>query len=194
MFSNDKEILKNDSGFIELSKKLPKLDIYQEIEHAAPLTKTSFYRIPHIVWRRFDKMELPDGLLLIGDTICRIDPFFGQGMSIAVLEALALQKLLHKGPRQKVPAAFHKKAAKIISPIWNMVITEDFRYPSTTGKKPFGLSIQQWYAKNIFLLSSQNQEVYDAFVKVMNLIRPITFLMTPNIIRSVLIHAFSRKS
>lgn len=118
MFSNDKEILKNDSGFIELSKKLPKLDIYQEIEHAAPLTKTSFYRIPHIVWRRFDKMELPDGLLLIGDTICRIDPFFGQGMSIAVLEALALQKLLHNGRRQKVPAAFHKKAAKIISPIW----------------------------------------------------------------------------
>lgn len=189
---NDKEILKNDSGFIELSKKLPKLDIYQEIEHATPLTKTSFYRIPHIVWRRFDKMELPDGLLLIGDTICRIDPVFGQGMSIAILEALSLQKLLQTGVRQKVSAAFHKKAAKIISPIWNMVITEDFRYSATTGKRPFGLTIQQWYAKNIFLLSSQNQEVYDAFVKVMNLVRPITSLMTPSIIRSVLSHAVSR--
>lgn len=47
-----------------------------------------------IIWKRFDKVKnLPEGLLLIGDTVCRIDPVFGQGMSISVLEALALQKL-----------------------------------------------------------------------------------------------------
>ncbi|MEH6994352.1 glutamate synthase subunit beta [Neobacillus drentensis] len=196
---NDKEVLKDNSGFIEMVKKLPRLDIYQEIENATPLTKTSLYRIPNIIWRRYDKVEnLPNGLVVIGDTVCRIDPVFGQGMSIAILEALALQKLLqkHKGELHKVPVAFHKKAAKIISPIWNMVITEDLRYPATKGKKPFGLSIQQWYAKNIFLLSSQNQEVYNSFVKVMNLVRPITSLMKPSIIKSVLIFAFSnsRKS
>ncbi|WP_419887288.1 glutamate synthase subunit beta [Neobacillus niacini] len=188
---NEKEVLKDDSGFIELSKKLPKMDIYHEIKNATPLTKTSLYRIPHIVWRRFDKIELPDGLLLIGDTLCRIDPVFGQGMSIAILEALALQKLINKGARQKMPADFHKKAAKIISPIWYMVLTEDFRYPDTRGKKPFGLSIQQWYAKNIFLLSAQNQEVYNAFVKVMNLVNPINSLMRPGIIKSVLNRTFT---
>jgi 2-polyprenyl-6-methoxyphenol hydroxylase-like FAD-dependent oxidoreductase len=196
---NDKEVLKDDSGFIEMVKKLPRLDIYQEIENATPLTKTSLYRIPNIIWRRFDKVRnLPNGLVLIGDTVCRIDPVFGQGMSIAILEAIALQKLLQKNKSELhlVPAAFHNKAAKIISPIWNMVITEDFRYPATKGKKPFGLSIQQWYAKNIFLLSSQNQEVYNSFVKVMNLVRPITSLMKPSIIKDVLKFAISnsRKS
>ncbi|PAE44223.1 NAD(P)/FAD-dependent oxidoreductase [Bacillus sp. 7884-1] len=193
---NEKEVLKSDKGFIELAKKLPQLDIYQEIANGLPLTKTSIYRIPKIVWRRYDTIEnLPTGLLLIGDTICRIDPVFGQGMSIAILEALALQKLLqkHKDELPLIPAAFHKKAAKIISPIWNMVITEDFRYPSTNGKRPVGLLFQQWYARKIFLLSSQNKEVYDAFVKVMNLVRPISSLMTPSIIKSVLIHAFSKK-
>jgi 2-polyprenyl-6-methoxyphenol hydroxylase-like FAD-dependent oxidoreductase len=193
---SEKEVLIDDSGFIKLSKKLPKQDIYQEIEHAIPLTKTSFYRIPHIVWRRFDKMKLPNGLLLIGDTICRIDPVFGQGMSIAIVEALALQKLFQTGARQKVSAAFHKKAAQIISPIWNMVLAEDFRYPNTRGKKPYGLSIQQWYAKNIVLLSAQNQDVYNAFVKVMNLVQPITSLMKPSIMKRVLKITFSasRKS
>lgn len=196
---NDKEVLKSDQSFVELAKKLPKQDIYQEIQEATPISKTSLYRVPHIIWRRFDKVEnLPNGLLLIGDTFCRIDPVFGQGMSIAILETLALQKLLQKHQRElyKVPAAFHKKAVKIIAPIWNMVITEDFRYPATKGKRPFGLSIQQWYAKNIFLLSSQNQAVYDSFIKVMNLVRPITSLMKPSIIKFVLKHAFlnSRKS
>lgn len=188
---NVKEVLKNDRGFIELSKKLPKLDIYHEIKDAASLSNTSIYRVPHIVWRQFDKVRsLPEGLLLIGDTVCRIDPVFGQGMSIAVLEALTLQKLLQNGSHN-LQKTFHKKVSKIISPIWNMVITEDFRYPETTGKKPAGLSIQQWYAKNIFLLSSQNQDIYNSFINVMNLVRPISILMHPRIIKLVLTKTYT---
>lgn len=192
---NEKEILNSNQSFVALTQKLPKQDIFQEIQDANAISKTSIYRVPHIIWRRYDKVEkLPNGLLLIGDTFCRIDPVFGQGMSIAILESLALQKLLKKHNRElgKVPTVFHKKAVKIIAPIWNMVITENYRYPAAKGKKPFGLFIQQWYAKNIFLLSSQNQEVYDSFIKVMNLVRPITSLMKPSILKAVLLHAFSK--
>ena len=192
---NEKEVVKSDNGFIDLTKKLPKLDIYREIKDAVPLSSTSIYRVPHIVWRRFDKVKsLPDGLLLIGDTVCRIDPVFGQGMSISVLEALKLQELLQNESHelQKVINHFLKQEAKIIAPIWNMVITEDFRYPETIGKKPAGLSIQQWYAKKIFLLSSENQEIYNSFIKVMNLICPITILMSPRIIKQVLKKTFSK--
>ncbi|CRK83050.1 FAD-dependent oxidoreductase [Neobacillus massiliamazoniensis] len=191
---HEKEVLKTENGFIELTKRLPKPDIYQEIKDATALSDTSVYHVPHIIWRRFDKIKnLPEGLLLIGDTICRIDPVFGQGMSIAVLEAQELKKLLHQNQtQQKITATFHKHAAKIISPIWNMVLTEDFRYPETIGKKPDALSFQQWYAKNIFLLSSENQEVFHSFIKVMNLIKPTTILMRPKIIKSVLKRAFSR--
>lgn len=192
---NEKEVLKNEKGFIELAKKLPKQDIYHEIKDATALSSTSVYRVPQITWRKYDKVKnLPNGLILIGDTICRIDPVFGQGMSIAVLEALALQKLFqdHNLTHHKIKTAFHKQASKIISPIWNMVITEDFRYPDTTGKKPIGLSLQQWYAKNIFLLSSQNQDIYNSFIKVMNLVRPISILMHPRIIISVLKRTFCK--
>lgn len=189
----EKDGLKSENGFTNLAKKLPELDIYEEIKDATPLSVTSIYRVPNIIWRRFDKMQkFPNGLLLLGDTVCRIDPVFGQGMSIAVLEALELQKLFqdHHQTLNKITTNFHKKAAKIISPVWNMVITEDFRYPGTTGKKPIGLFIQQWYAKNIFLLSSQNQEIYHSFIKVMNLVRPMTILMHPKIIKTVLKRIF----
>ncbi|MCM3115504.1 FAD-dependent monooxygenase [Neobacillus sp. MER 74] len=192
---NEKEVVKSDNGFIDLTKKLPKLDIYHEIKDAVPLSGTSVYRVPHIVWKQFNRVKnLPGGLLLIGDTVCRIDPVFGQGMSIAVLEALKLQELLQNQSHDllKVITNFHKQEAKIIAPIWNMVITEDFRYPETIGKKPAGLSIQQWYAKKIFLLSSENQEIYNSFIKVMNLIRPMTILMSPRIIKQVLKKSFSK--
>lgn len=192
----EKEILKKDDGFLEQAKKLPTLDIYHEIKDGTPLSDTSIYRIPKIIWKRVDRIKkLPHGLLLMGDTVCRIDPVFGQGMSIAVFEAIALQRIFRDGNAslQKNIINFHKKAAKIISPIWNMVITEDFRYPGISGKRPSGLSIQQWYAKRIFLLSSQHQDIYDSFAKVMNLLEPMTILMKPGIVRRVLGRALRKK-
>jgi 2-polyprenyl-6-methoxyphenol hydroxylase-like FAD-dependent oxidoreductase len=190
---NEKEIIGDNNGFINLTKKLPKPDIYQEIKDAKELSSTSIYRVPQIVWRKIHNAKnLPDGLLLIGDTICRIDPVFGQGMSISVLEAVALQQLFRKDYKslKSITNDFHKEAARIISPIWNIVITEDFRYPETEGKKPVGLTFQQWYAKNIFLLSAQNKEIYNSFIKVMNLISPITTLMRPRILKKVMKQIF----
>lgn len=183
-----KEVLKNDNGFVALAKKLSKPDIYNELVAGTPLSQPTTYRVPHITWRRFDKVgQLPKGLLLVGDTVCRIDPVFGQGMSIAVLEAMALQKLFRENvPLQEIIMKFQKQVAKIVSPIWKMVITEDFRYQGVTGRKPVGLGIQQWYAKNIFILSSQDKEIYDAFVNVMNLVKPTTALMRPRIVKKVL--------
>ncbi|MEH7302920.1 FAD-dependent oxidoreductase [Neobacillus drentensis] len=190
---DEKEILKNNTGFLELAKKLPKLDIYEEIKDAVPLSSTSIYRVPQIVWRQYQQVKhFPEGLLVIGDTLCRINPVFGQGMSISVLEALALQRLFKNSDHsiKKLATTFHRQAARIISPIWNMVITEDFRYPETKGKKPLGLFIQQWYAKKIFLISSQNQYVYNSLYKVMNLIHPMTTLMHPRILKTVLKQTF----
>jgi 2-polyprenyl-6-methoxyphenol hydroxylase-like FAD-dependent oxidoreductase len=191
---DDKEMLNKDFGFLDLAKKLPKPDIYQEIKDATSLSKTSVYKVPQITWKHFEKAKnLPDGLLLIGDTICRIDPVFGQGMSIAVLEALALQKMFNKDTNlQRITKKFHRQSKNIISPIWRMVLAEDFRYSETTGKKPAGLSVQQWYAKKVFLLSSQDLFTYDSFVKVMNLVKPITILMHPKIIIRVLKQVISK--
>lgn len=188
-----KEIIKREDGFLELTRTLPKQDIYHELLNATSLKKPAIYRVPQIKWKRIDKVKgFPNGLLLMGDTICRIDPVFGQGMSIAVLEALALRNILQeqKVSMQQVITSYHKKVARIIAPIWKMVITEVFRYPAITGKKPPELKIQQWYAKQVYLLSIERRDVYDSFIKVMNLVEPITFLMKPKIISSVLKRIF----
>ncbi|MEH7388020.1 hypothetical protein V7147_21870 [Bacillus sp. JJ1521] len=182
---NEKDILK-ENNLIELAKGLSKPDILHELQNSKSLTDISIFRVPQITWNRIEKTkEFPSGLLMIGDTICRIDPFYGQGMSIAVLEALALKNIFRNQSPEKATSVFHKKASKIIYPIWNMVLTEDFRYPETTGKKPFSLTFLQWYAKHIFLLSAKDQKIYDSFIKVMNLKRPMTILMKPRIILKV---------
>ncbi|MCC3357186.1 NAD(P)/FAD-dependent oxidoreductase [Bacillus sp. REN16] len=190
---NDKDTLKENS-LLALAEKLPKTDIFHELQNAQPLTGISIYKVPHITWRKIEKVKkFPSGLLMIGDTLCRIDPFFGQGMSIAVLEALALKDILQNQSQDNIAQKFHKKAAKIIAPIWNMVLTEDFRYSETTGKKPLGFPILQWYARNVFLLSAKDKNIYDSFIKVMNLKRPMTILMQPLIVFAVLKKGLTKK-
>ncbi|REB08765.1 glutamate synthase subunit beta [Sporosarcina sp. BI001-red] len=188
---DEKQLNSDEDGFLELTKKLPQEDIYNELVQAEPLSKTHVYRIPHMSWKRIEKVkQLPKGLFLIGDTVCRINPVFGQGMSIAVMEALALQKLFQTGSQNldHLQTSFHKQSARILSPIWNMVLTEDLRYPGVIGKKPIGLPIQQWYTKKIFQLSATHEHIYALFIDVMNLVQPQTILLRPGIVKKVLMH------
>jgi 2-polyprenyl-6-methoxyphenol hydroxylase-like FAD-dependent oxidoreductase len=175
----------SEDGFIEQAAKLPLPDIHQELVNGTSLSETKIFKVPQIKWRRFDKIMLPEGLLVAGDSICRIDPVFGQGMSIAALEALAIREYLAKRAGTGSLVKLQKKLASIVAPVWSMVLCEDFRYPEVKGKKPFGLRVQQWYVKRIFLLSASNQAIYRDLIKVMNLTGSAALLFKLSTIKAV---------
>lgn len=176
----------SEEAFIDFCGKLPLKDIQQELQKGTSLSDTMFYQIPHIVRRRFDKVEMPEGLLVVGDSFCRIDPVFGQGMSIAALEALAIKRYFRSVSKIGSIKKLQKQLGRIVAPVWSMVLCEDFRYEEVKGKRPFGLRFQQWYVKKIFLLSSKNPKIYCDFVRVMNLTSPATILFKPSTIKEVL--------
>lgn len=175
----------SEQGFIEQTAKLPLPDFYQELVNGTSLSETKIYKVPQIKWRRFEKIKLPEGLLVAGDSICRIDPVFGQGMSIAAVEALAIREFFTEASIPGSLKKLQKKLSKIVAPIWSMVLCEDFRYPGVKGKKPFGLGFQQWYVKRIFQLSAVNRPIYQDFIKVMNLTGSALILFKPSTIKAV---------
>ena len=48
-------------------------------------------------WRHYETVvDFPEGLIPVGDAICRFNPVYGQGMSVAAREASILADLLRR--------------------------------------------------------------------------------------------------
>ncbi|TKI88784.1 glutamate synthase, partial [Bacillus wiedmannii] len=141
------------------------------LNKAEAISNIKTYKIPYQVRRRFDLVNhLPEGLLVVGDAHCRFDPVFGQGVSVAAMEAHQLQLLLQK--RQKLDKTFtqrfYKKTANIIQTPWEMTTTEISRHPQLTRKLSIKQKFQLWYTKQIYELSATDSDVYIRLVRVMN--------------------------
>ncbi|MFS0635362.1 FAD-dependent monooxygenase [Mesobacillus foraminis] len=181
----------NDEQFINYTKQLDDQGIYDTIKDADPVTPVSFYRFPSLSRYHYDNMKhFPDGLIVIGDAFSRINPVFAQGMSIAALEALALKKELSKregnpGKPKHLSKKIHRRFSRITDIPWLIALSEDFRFKTTSGKKPFGLPFLQWYVKKVIIACSRNTEVYGQFIKVLHLkAHPIT-LFSPKMMLKI---------
>ena len=74
---------------------------------ATPLDDGARFGLKAAVWNRYDQARrLPGNFLVIGDAVCSFNPIYGQGISVAVSEALVLRDSLagrSPGPRSEVP-------------------------------------------------------------------------------------------
>jgi 2-polyprenyl-6-methoxyphenol hydroxylase-like FAD-dependent oxidoreductase len=180
-----------EEEFIKYAESLEQPDVHEAIQHGKPETDVSVYRFPALRRFHYEKLErFPNRLVVIGDAFCRIDPVFGQGMSIAALEAIALKKVLQKAVDKnnltQISRNAHRSFSKIIDVPWLIALTEDFRFSHTVGKKPFGLPLLKWYVKRVILACANNQLVYGRLINVLQLKAHPVSLFDPSTLKAVL--------
>ncbi|MCU5667649.1 FAD-dependent oxidoreductase [Bacillus cereus] len=180
-----------DDEFYDFAENLSISNVTDFLNKAEGITGIKTYKIPYQVRRRFDLVNnVPEGLLVIGDAQCRFDPVFGQGVSVAAMEAHQLQLLLQdrKQLDKTFTQQFYKKAATIIETPWDMTTTEISRHPQLKRELTTKQKFQLWYTKQIYRLSASNSDVYIRLVRVMNLIRSPFHLFHPKVLLSVLLN------
>ena len=151
------------------------------VRAAEPVGEPARHRMPSSQWRRYDKMRhFPEGLLVTGDAVCSFNPIYGQGMTVAALEALALRDCLSRGTKDLARRYFHAAAA-IIRQAWQLSTTPDLSLPEIDGTPPLVARLLNRYVDRVLTASEYDTVAIDQFYRVTSLIDPATRLMRPAI-------------
>jgi 2-polyprenyl-6-methoxyphenol hydroxylase-like FAD-dependent oxidoreductase len=168
------------AGFMDFVKSLRTPTIYEAIREARPLTDIARYKLPCSIRRHFERLEsFPAGLLAIGDALCRFNPVFGQGMSVAAQEAVILDRLLsEEAPMERLAPDFFAAIQSTIETPWGVAMT-DFVYPATRGVRPADLAQRLQYGMALTKLAAQDPEVHRLTAEVSQLLKPQAALREP---------------
>jgi 2-polyprenyl-6-methoxyphenol hydroxylase-like FAD-dependent oxidoreductase len=146
---------------------------------AEPLTEVCRFHYPESRWRRYEKMrQFPAGLLVFGDAICSFNPVYGQGMTVAALQALALRQCLHRGA-DGLARRYFRAAAKPIGVAWRFAVGADLNLPEVEGPRPLSLRLTNRYVDRVQTAAESDLVVAEQFTKVIALIDPPTRLLQP---------------
>ena len=140
--------------------------------------------------RHFERLDsFPRGLLPIGDAICRFNPVYGQGMSVAALEASLLKRLLEK-PRQAsdpiaglAPTFFSEMQALLETP-WSVAML-DFAFPDTRGQRPVDFETTLKFGTALSRLAAEDPAVHRLTIEVQHLLKPRSVYRDPNLMQRV---------
>jgi 2-polyprenyl-6-methoxyphenol hydroxylase-like FAD-dependent oxidoreductase len=179
-------------AFMAFIKGLRTSTIYDAVRGARPIGEIARYGFRGSAWRHFDRLEAwPDGLIPYGDSICRFNPVYGQGMSVAAFEGVLLARLLAEragaaNPLEGLSAAFLTEVQPVIKAPWDMSAIPDFIYPSTRGERPANLDQIFAYAAAFGRLAADDVEAHRLDAEVRALLKPPSALAEPGIVAKVM--------
>jgi flavin-dependent dehydrogenase len=175
------------AGFVDYAKTLPAPDIHEVVSQSESLCNGVSARFPASVRKRYEKLDrFPKGFLVLGDAICSFNPIYGQGMSAASQQAVALEESL--GANGDISAReFFQRAAKVVDNPWSMAVGGDLKIPETVGPRSAGVTFINWYIAKLHKAAHRDPEASLAFLKVANLLAPPPSIMAPRIAMRVLL-------
>lgn len=173
------------AGMVAFVENLFPAETIAALHTAQPLGPPATFRYPASVRRRYERMpRFPEGLLVFGDAICSFNPVYGQGMSVAALEALALRDCLARGG-DDLGRRFLRAAAGCVNTAWQMACGADLALPQIPGHRTVSVRLSNWYTERVLTAAEDDPVVTEAFFRVMNLVDPPSRLMHPSIVRRV---------
>ena len=156
------------------------------LRDATPIGEIAISRNTAAGWRRYDQMpRLPNGLLVIGDALCNLNPLYGQGMTMAALEAVALHDCLRAGDTD-LARSFYRAAAEDIAPVWAMNEAND-RPPATGTPRTLRGRVYSWMQRAALTAATKDIVVAERILRVRNLIDPPTRLQDPALLFRILL-------
>jgi 2-polyprenyl-6-methoxyphenol hydroxylase-like FAD-dependent oxidoreductase len=176
---------KDDDAYFAFARALPSSRIADALEGAEPVTDYQPSHFPYSRRRRFDQLSShPTGLIALGDSIASFNPMYGQGMTVASLEAVALRDMLRRGRFDA--KSFYRKAHRLEDVAWKISTGGDLRFEAVEGKRTPDMKLMNAYLDRLTLAAGNDVVLAQKFLRVAGFIdRPESFFK-PSIVWRVL--------
>ena len=176
--------------FIAFAGGLRTPTIHDAIKDAEVIGTIHRFNLPASVRRRFETLQdFPQRLLVIGDAICRFNPAYGQGMTVAAQEARVLKSLLAarakdgRGLDGLAPAYFEAIQSVLAAP-W-ATAENDFVYGQTRGLCPRDFQQRMQFSAALQKVAAKDAAVHRTLAEVNHLLKPHSALRDPEIVKKV---------
>ncbi|GGP78745.1 MULTISPECIES: NAD(P)/FAD-dependent oxidoreductase [Streptomyces] len=136
--------------------------------------------------REFTRLtRFPGGLVALGDSIASVNPIYGQGLTLAALQASSLAVHLKTGAHPHAPAwDYFRRARTVVGAAWDMATTADLAQPHVTGPYPRGYRLTRWAGDQLITASIHNAQVNSAFMDVLHMNAHPRTLTRPSLLLS----------
>jgi 2-polyprenyl-6-methoxyphenol hydroxylase-like FAD-dependent oxidoreductase len=108
--------------------------LHDAVKDAEPVSPMHTYQRTENRMRHFERLaRWPENFIMLGDAACAFNPVYGQGMSVAALEAQSIDQWL-RGAQSSLH--FQRQLMKVVRGPWLMATIEDLRLPHVVGAAP----------------------------------------------------------
>jgi 2-polyprenyl-6-methoxyphenol hydroxylase-like FAD-dependent oxidoreductase len=168
----------DDAGFQRFAADLALPDVPRALMDGEAQGAPVAHRHPCSVWHRYERLRrFPGGLAVLGDAICSLNPIYGQGMTVAALQALALRE--HCCRRAPDPAAYLRAAARASRVAWALAAGADVAFPDVQGQRTPATRVLGEYVALVQAGASHDPTLGRAFLRVTSLVDPPPALLRP---------------
>jgi 2-polyprenyl-6-methoxyphenol hydroxylase-like FAD-dependent oxidoreductase len=171
-------------GLLAFADAFPCPDLATVMRESEPLSEPMKYTHPESTRYHYESLgDRPGGLLVIGDAYCNLNPVYGQGITIAALEALLLRGLLSDagGGAADLEQNYFQAAGKLVAEAWQTSASGDLRFPEVEGERPPGAALLSAYGAKFRAAASVDPVLGETFLRVANMIDKPAKLRSPEI-------------
>ncbi len=139
-----------------------------------PVSDIAVYRQTSNRRHRFGRVRgWPEGLLVVGDAACAFNPVYGQGITVAALQALLL--------RDKWQTRWLQRRLDGVADFcWAVATSEDLRQPTSAGRQNLGQRmLARWSAEVARQAVAGDRLAYRTFARAYNLMASPLVLFHP---------------
>jgi 2-polyprenyl-6-methoxyphenol hydroxylase-like FAD-dependent oxidoreductase len=176
----------DEHGCLDFLRTVAPPDVVDAVAVAEPLGDFVSHGFPDNRRRRYDRLaSFPDGLVVVGDAVCSFNPLYGQGMSVAALQAAALGECLDGG-RAGLSRRALKAITKVVDIAWSQAVGGDLALPEVAGQRSWDVRLINAYIDRLLRASEHDPVVAAAFSDVSDLLAPPHHILRPSVLWRVL--------